>query len=115
MPNHFHGIIRLVGADPCVRPGFDPGIEKQGAHAGEGAHLGAPLQTIVPWFQTMTPNAYIHGVNQHGWAPFPGRLWQRNYYERIICNEDEWDRARRYIEENSRQWHVDAENPANIL
>ena len=115
MPNHFHGIIRLVGADPCVRPGFpDPGIDKQGAHAGAGAHMGAPLQTIVQWFKTMTTNAYIRGVEQDGWPPFPGRLWQRNCYERIIRNEDELARARRYIEENPMQWHLDAENPANI-
>ena len=132
MPNHFHGIIRLVGADPCVRPGFpdpcvrpgfpdpcvrpglDPGVDKQGAHAGAGAHMGAPLQTIVQWFKTMTTNAYIRGVNRHGWPPFPGRLWQRNYFERIIRNDDELARARRYIEENPVQWRLDAENPANI-
>jgi REP element-mobilizing transposase RayT len=76
--------------------------------------MGAPLQTIVQWFKTMTTNAYIRGVNRHGWPPFPGRLWQRNYYERIIRNDDELARARRYIEENPMQWHLDAENPANI-
>jgi hypothetical protein len=41
-------------------------------------------------------------------------LWQRNYYERIIRNDDELARARRYIEDNPVQWHLDAENPANI-
>jgi hypothetical protein len=30
-------------------------------------------------------------------------LWQRNYYEHIIRNEDELTRARRYIEENPIQ------------
>jgi hypothetical protein len=34
MPNHFHGIIMIVGADPCVCPNL-------GAH--KGAHIGAPL------------------------------------------------------------------------
>jgi REP element-mobilizing transposase RayT len=76
--------------------------------------MGAPLQTIVQWFKTMTTNAYIRGVNRHGWPPFPGRLWQRNYYERIIRNDDELARARRYIEVNPLQWHLDKENPANI-
>jgi REP element-mobilizing transposase RayT len=64
--------------------------------------------------KSLTANAYIRGVNQHGWTPFPGRLWQRNYYERIIRSEDDRDRARRYIEENPVQWNLDAENPANI-
>jgi REP element-mobilizing transposase RayT len=41
-------------------------------------------------------------------------VWQRNYYERIIRNDEELARARRYIEENPMRWHLDAENPANI-
>lgn len=117
MPNHFHGIISLVGADPCVRPGFsdpcvrpgsDPVDERQGAHAG------APLHTMVQWFKTMTTNVYIRGVEQYSWPPYPGRLWQRNYYERVLRDEDELTRTRRYILDNPGQWHLDADNPANV-
>jgi REP element-mobilizing transposase RayT len=39
------------------------------------------------------------------------RLWQRNYYEHIIRNEAELDRARRYIIENPIKWDIDPENP----
>lgn len=38
---------------------------------------------IVQWFKTMTTNASISGVKLHGWQPFNGKLWQRNYYEHI--------------------------------
>jgi putative transposase len=37
--------------------------------------------------------------------------WQRNYYERILRNENETDRVRRYIAENPAQWDHDTENP----
>jgi hypothetical protein len=40
-------------------------------------------------------------------------LWQRNYFERILRNDDELDRARRYIVDNPAQWVMDVENPAN--
>jgi REP element-mobilizing transposase RayT len=53
-------------------------------------------------------------AKQRGWEPFPGRLWQRNYYERIIRNEDELNRIREYIIENPQNWATDRENPANM-
>lgn len=42
-------------------------------------------------------------------------VWQRNYYEHIIRNEQEMDRISRYIESNPVQWtDDDDENPNNI-
>ena len=81
-------------------------------HAEPGAHIGAPLPEIVQWFKTMTTNEYIRGVKTMGWPPFPGKLWQRNYYEHIIRNEAELDRIRTYIANNPTQWALDDENPA---
>lgn len=143
MPNHFHGIVMIndaetVGADPRVRPdvadpcvctyygkdvGADPCVcpdydmpENAGGHVGPekmGGHTGPPLQRVVQWFKTMTTNAYICGVNEHGWPPFAGRLWQRNYYERVIRDERELAAARKYIVENPLKWHLDREHPQN--
>lgn len=39
------------------------------------------------------------------------RVWQRNYYEHIIRDEDSLDRIRRYIIENPEGWVMDRENP----
>lgn len=102
MPNHFHGIVVLVGAAPRVRP-LDL--------TNKGAHAGAPLQRVVQWFKTMTTNAYIRGAKEHNWSPFPGRLWQRNYYERIIRNDTELNAIREYIATNPQRWADDEENP----
>jgi hypothetical protein len=55
----------------------------------------------------------IRAVKTDRWPPFAGRLWQRNDDERIIRNDDELDRARRYIENNPARSETDRENPAN--
>ena len=38
-------------------------------------------------------------------------VWQRNYYERIVRNDDELNRIREYIVGNPTQWESDRENP----
>ena len=40
--------------------------------------------------------------------------WQRNFYERIIRNEDELNAIRIYIKENPLKWAEDEENPENL-
>jgi putative transposase len=50
-------------------------------------------------------------VKTLGWPPIRARLWQRNYYEHVIRNDEELDRIRLYIAENPAQWTHDSENP----
>jgi hypothetical protein len=38
-------------------------------------------------------------------------IWQRNYYEHIIRNEQELTRIREYVANNPLQWEDDRENP----
>jgi REP element-mobilizing transposase RayT len=117
-----------VGADPCVCPPltFDDGthmvdVPNKGAHMGThmadvpnmGAHMGAPLHRMVQWFKTMTTNTYIRGVKQSGWSPFPGRLWQRDYYERVMRDGREMTGIREYIVANPMRWNEDKENPGS--
>jgi len=66
----------------------------------------------MQWFKTMTTNEYIRRVNERGWTPFAGRLWQRGYYERVIRDERELERVRRYVVDNPAKWATDRENPA---
>jgi len=103
MPNHFHDVVVIVGADLCVSPN-DP----------MGEHIGSPLPEIIQWFKTMTTNEYIRGVGQNIYAPINERLWQRNYYEHIVRNEDDLRQTREYISNNPLKWELDSENPENI-
>jgi REP-associated tyrosine transposase len=72
----------------------------------------APLPTVIQWFKTMTTSEYIPGVKAASWPSFNGRLWQRNYYEHVIRNEDSLNRIRQYIIDNPARWAFDRENPA---
>jgi hypothetical protein len=60
----------------------------------------------------MTTNEYLREVKTSDWAPFQGRLWQRNYYEHVIRDEESLNRIREYILNNPAQWAFDPENPA---
>jgi putative transposase len=106
MPNHVHGIIVLVGAGPRARPKGQP----QGVAPTED-DSALSLPDIVHRFKTLTTKRYIDGVKQFGWRPFAGRLWQRNYFEHVIRNDESLDRIRQYILDNPARWEFDRENP----
>jgi REP element-mobilizing transposase RayT len=72
-----------------------------------GEHVGSPLHRVVQWFKTMTTNEYIRGVKSLGWKRFNGKLWQRNYYERIVCDQQSYQRVSEYIRNNPAKWAAD--------
>jgi REP element-mobilizing transposase RayT len=99
MPNHIHGIVRIVGAQhaaplPAARtPTVKPGS------------LGAVVRSFK--------SAATKRVNQI--RRTPGALvWQRNYYERVIRNEDELSSIREYTHLNPLKWELDHENPHRV-
>ena len=106
MPNHFHGIVN-VGAAPCGRP-----ITHKGS--GQPHRVAPTLADIVHWFKTMTTNQYIRAVKRGEWPPFRKKLWQRNYYEHVIRDEEELNHFRQYIGDNPANWQKDEENPDAI-
>ncbi len=118
MPNHIHGIIIIVGAPPCGCPTprgcptqtYENGRPRGGAPT-ENAPTQLSLPDVVQRFKTLTTKRYMGGVKQFDWRPFPGKLWQRNYYEHIIRNEQELCRIRKYILENPAKWYWDKMNP----
>ncbi|MDA0746896.1 MAG: hypothetical protein O2954_10280, partial [bacterium] len=73
------------------------------------------LGRIVQAFKSITTHEYINGVKQHNWPPFPKKLWQRNYYEHAIRNDDDLNQTRQYILENPLRWALDENNPQNTL
>jgi REP element-mobilizing transposase RayT len=111
------GVADGVGATQGGRPQADGGVadewgpgQPRGVAPTEGdAH--PTLGQIVGWFKTMTTNEYIRGVRERGWPPFPGKVWQRNYYEHIVRNRQALERIRTYVETNPERWAWDRENP----
>jgi len=50
-----------------------------------------------------------------GWRRLSGRLWQRNYYEHVVRDENTLNPIREYIKANPSQWQEDPENPEVIV
>ncbi len=109
MPNHFHGIIAIVGAALRGCP-----QEQYPVNGGQPHGVAPTLGDMIDWFKTMTTNDYIRGVKHHQWRPFTGRFWQRNYYEHIIRDEHDLGTIREYITNNPARWERDDYNPAFV-
>lgn len=112
MPNHLHGVIILVGAGPRAcpnNPGQPQGVRGQSQGVAPTGTMSLP--DVVHRFKSLTTARYRRGILHGRWLPFPGRLWQRNYYERVIRNERELAAIRQYIADNARRWEEDPENP----
>ena len=96
MPNHVHAMIAIEdsrrGVSPYARPIFRSPSQTVGA--------------IVRGFKSATTRR----INEiRGTA---GRMiWQRNYYEHVVRNDNELARIREYIANNPLQWSLDRENP----
>ena len=103
MPNHVHGII--VINENRMETNSSPSVGTM--HTSLRAHGTKPksIGAIVGSFKSAVTRRIGRELNATG-------IWQRNYYERIIRNPEEWDRIRRYIESNPSQWAEDQENPA---
>ena len=94
MPNHIHGIVCLVGAGLAL-PSRDSDV------------LAPPsLSHVVGAFKSLGAIAANRALSR------PGRpLWQRNYFEHIIRNDNALRRIREYIATNPARWAFDGENP----
>ena len=84
MPDHIHILLRQTGD-----------------------HIGSPLPQIVDWFKTMTTNEYINGVKDGLYAPFDKHIWQRNYYEHIVRNQEDYYEIWEYIDGNPQKQESD--------
>ncbi|MCL5962645.1 MAG: hypothetical protein M1358_25600 [Chloroflexi bacterium] len=64
------------------------------------------LPEIVRAFKTFSARR-VNEYRQSAGVP----VWQRNYYEHVIRNDQALDRIREYIQSNPLRWQLDSENP----
>jgi putative transposase len=95
MPNHVHGIVLISDAADagathasCIRPGLGVVV---------GSFKSAATKRVNEWRRA------------HG-SP----LWQRNYYEHVIRDQEDLARVRQYIADNPIRWALDPENPSRL-
>ena len=100
MPNHFHGIIfindKYKGDRPVAptKPGPRP------------KSIGA----MIAGFKCAITKR-INIIRRTPGVP----IWQRNYWEHVIRNEEDLNRIREYIINNPLQWDIDKENPKHFV
>jgi putative transposase len=125
MPNHLHGLIRIVesvkpaadagaprcNADPghatgrtAVRPYGNEDVGFTPLPAGETAIRRSPrsLASFVAGFKAITSKR-INAQRATPGCP----VWQRNYWEHIVRDDREEWACRRYIESNPAKWIED--------
>jgi len=102
MPDHFQAIIWIngpVGAGGCP-PGND-GTADDGTRQLNpiGGPKSRSLSIMIAQFKATTTRR----INEIRRTPGQ-KVWQRNYHDRIIRNEVELDKERKYIRNNPRDW-----------
>ncbi len=114
MPNHLHGIVIICTDDLVGANGRSP---LQLAESGRSplqirTNGRSPLRmqpksvsSLMAGFKSST-NSKINLLRHSPCAP----VWQRNYYEHIVRNEQSLDKIRNYIYNNPGSWPDDIEN-----
>lgn len=74
-----------------------------------GKPIARSLGIIVGSFKSAVPKR----INEQRGTPGV-TVWQRNYFEHIIRDEESLNATRLYIQTNPAQWKADNENPANL-
>lgn len=125
MPNHIHGIIWV----PCATVGGGAARGGSRSRSASGPHLSSVTSSVVPCAAPLRGFAVDSGslpaivrafksnttkrVNALRLTPGVP-VWQRNYYEHVIRDDRDLERAREYIIDNPRRWGEDRHNPAHV-
>ena len=99
MPNHFHGLVFIEDRRDCSAVQNDPADLAMRTSTLSAGSLGANI------------SQFKAAVSRRAWSGTidrDQRIWQRNYYDHIVRNEESLDDIRRYILENPTRWHEDS-------
>lgn len=105
MPNHIHGVLVVGGvgarhASPLQRHPLRVSKRPSGVRPNS---VGA----IIGSFKSAATKRINRFRRTIGFV-----VWQRNYYEHIIRDEDSMNKIREYIIQNPARWEFDMENTA---
>ena len=85
MPDHFHALVQMRCGDRA-------------------------LGDVVGAFKSLVVHEFIAGVKAGQFAPFPGKIWHRNYYEAIVRTPEAAEKIAKYIRMNPWQCVTDMGN-----
>lgn len=119
MPNHIHGILVIKNhstkykQDKIILQGDRKGRPYTNQNVGAGLAPALTLGKIIGSFKSKCFNDWSNYVKENKINEVT-KFWQRNYYERIIRNDRELIKIRKYIKSNPDNWSKDKNNPLNI-
>lgn len=107
MPNHVHGVLVVMGDNVGAIHESPPniGANIHGAVREPPLRLNPKIGKIIGRFK-MNSAKQINILRGMTGVP----VWQRNYYEHIVRDDDALNRIRQYIRNNPAQWDLDANN-----
>ncbi|MBC8029905.1 MAG: transposase [Pyrinomonadaceae bacterium] len=109
MPNHVHGIIVIR-----YPKGYDPSGRGTACRAPttidtRSEEFGKPVAGSLPTIIRSFKSAVTKRVNELA-TNTRSPLWQRNYFEHVIRDEESLNKIRNYIWENPIHWWSDEYN-----
>jgi REP element-mobilizing transposase RayT len=131
MPNHVHGIILITDGRGTIyrapttgdrapttgdrapttgdrAPTTGDRAPTTGDRAPTTEQFQKPIPGSIPTIVRTYKAAVTRRIGrEHGLT----NIWQRNYYEHVIRNNEELNRIHLYIESNPLNWYADDENP----
>lgn len=96
MPNHLHGILLIKNNDNAI-------VETNGRLSlRQSSMKPKSVSSFIAGFKSITTKR-INTLRDARGNP----VWQRNYHDRIIRNENELNNIRKYICDNPLNWEKD--------
>ena len=104
MPNHIHGIIEIA-----CRVGAQHAAPLQSGTSALDTRRVVEKGSLSAIVRSFKAGVTLKARRELGWRE---EIWQRNYFERVLRDGQEFADASRYIGENPVKWEWDQENPA---
>lgn len=115
MPNHFHGILWIVDDSQMAQSNVEaqhvaPLQKGESPVSPPGNVQPGSLGAIVRSFKGAVTRR-LNQLPEANWAGLEHKIWQRNYYERIVRNDQELRAIQTYIVDNPVRWVDDDLHP----
>ena len=110
MPNHVHGIVLIREYGETFRGGVATlrATSLREPEKSEISPKAGSLSVIIRSYKSaVTKWKGLNGFNEFA--------WQVRFYDRIIRDEQSFQKIRAYIFDNPVNWELDKDNPSNLI
>lgn len=110
MPNHMHRIIVIKPFDVISSEsvsGANPDPTKQTGTTEQPEPTNPTIGDMIGAYKSLTAVECLKIFKTNNINQMMGKLWQRNYYEHIVRDEQSLNRISTYIINNPKNWQID--------